>query len=157
MLSPTTVIRYRAIAVNIPPPPLRRKIAIFKLIRGKIAFGENSFLGLGENSFFREKSEKIAIFPQSKPQFFFACGGPIYLVKSIFCDLKPIFFRACGGPILGEINFGRGKIAVSEIMWGKIAILEENSSFHKLNRGKIALFSSLRGDINCKCPVASHK
>ena len=113
----------------ISPPPLRRKIAIFKLIRGKIAFGENSFLGLGENSFFREKSEKIAIFPQSKPQFFFACGGPIYLVKSIFLDFKSEFFSACGEPKFGEINFDRGKIAFSEIMLGKIAVL-----------GKIALF-----------------
>ena len=99
--------------------------------------GKIAFWGWGKIAFFREKSEKIAIFPQSKPQFFFACGGPIYLVKSIFCDLKPNFFRACGGPILREIHFGREKIA----------ILEENSSFQKLNRGKIALFSSLRGGI----------
>ena len=42
-----SVIHYRAIVVNYPPP-LRRKIAIFKLNRGKIAFGENSF-ELSEN------------------------------------------------------------------------------------------------------------
>ena len=36
---------------------------------------------------------------------------------------------ACGEPKFGEINFDRGKIAFSEIMLGKIAVL-----------GKIALF-----------------
>ena len=94
---------------------------------GKIA--SSSAKMSGENSFFGDNSGEISYFPPIQTPFFFACGGPIYLVKSIFLDFKSEKISACGEPKFGEINFDRGKIAFSEIMLGKIAVL-----------GKIALF-----------------